>query len=120
MFFSGSKLAQGAEAKIYYICKVTLFTSYENRGLMTKVVRVTDKTYEALSVLAGELQVRAKKIVSLDDAVAFLLAKNSRNSAEFFKNLKKQHSRGRKRRFNSKQSRQDAIKRHPEHFRSVA
>jgi len=120
MFFSNLAGRGRFKAIIYYICKVILFTSYEKRGLMTKVVRVADKTYEALSVSAGALQVRAKKIVSLDDAVAFLLAKNSGNSAEFFKNLKKKPSRGRKRRFHTRQSRQDAIKSHPEHFRSVA
>jgi len=88
---------------------------------MTKLVRVSDGSYEKLSVLAGKLQVEVRKIVSLDDAVAFLLASHEGKTAGFVKKLKNRPSRGRKRQISAKQhSKTGAGRRHPEHFRSVS
>lgn len=56
---------------------------------MSKVIRVRDKTYRGLAVLAGRLQAEFGFFVSVDDAIGFLLAKNNKNLRVFKKNLRK-------------------------------
>ena len=58
---------------------------------MTKLVRVSRKTYEKLHVLAGRLQVRHKKPVSLDETINHLLknSKKTQKQAEKSKNDQK-------------------------------
>ena len=55
---------------------------------MTNVIRVKRDTYERLALLAGELQMRMKRFVSVDDAVRFLIAKNDRKLPAYWKDLR--------------------------------
>ena len=56
---------------------------------MDKVIRVREKTYRNLAVLAGTMQAEHGFFVSVDDAVSFLLAKNSGKLRDFKKSLRK-------------------------------
>ena len=55
---------------------------------MTNVIRVKRDTYERLALLAGELQMRMKRFVSVDDAVRFLIAKNDKRLPAYWKDLR--------------------------------
>lgn len=52
---------------------------------MAKLVRLSEKTYADLSKTAGLLQARAGRVVSLDDATAYLCARNSGRTRVFLK-----------------------------------
>ncbi|MFQ5406125.1 MAG: hypothetical protein ACE5DI_03145 [Candidatus Micrarchaeia archaeon] len=60
---------------------------------MSKLIRLSEKTYQDLSKVAGSLQVRAKKAVSLDEAVAYLCAKHEKRAKGFWKKLKSKKQR---------------------------
>jgi len=57
-----------------------------------RVVRLKEKTYRNLAVLAGRLQAELGVFVSVDDAAGYLLAKNNKKMREFKKNLRKNKS----------------------------
>lgn len=55
---------------------------------MTKLIRITEETYAELSTLAGKLQARLKRMVSLDDAVQYLLSVKNHETREYWRKLK--------------------------------
>ncbi len=64
---------------------------------MAKLVRLGEKSYAELSKVAGGLQMRAKRVISLDEAVGYLCARACGRGKTFWKKLRaKKENRGRK------------------------
>ncbi len=65
---------------------------------MSKLVRLGENSYAELSRVAGSLQMRAKRVISLDEAVAYLCAREGGNSKSFWKRVSgRKEARGRPR-----------------------
>ena len=62
---------------------------------MSTLLRLSAQTYQDLSKIAGTLQVRAKKVISLDEAVSFLCAKHEKRAKGFVSGLKTKKPRKR-------------------------
>lgn len=61
-----------------------LYTKSQNiNGDKMVTVRVKEKTYKELNVLAGKLQTRFKKPVSVDEAINYLVKKSKLRASNF-------------------------------------
>ena len=55
---------------------------------MTKLIRVKRDTFEKLVRLAGKLQMKLKRVVSLDETVNYLLARKGKDVKAFLQKTK--------------------------------
>lgn len=53
-----------------------------------RVIRVKENTFGKLAALAGKLQVKYRKIMSIDDAVFYLLCKEDGEKRKFAERVK--------------------------------
>ncbi|MFH0922825.1 MAG: hypothetical protein V1811_02085 [Candidatus Micrarchaeota archaeon] len=65
---------------------------------MTKLVRVKKPTFEKLVHLAGKLQIRLKRVVTLDEAINYSMAQKEKDVKAFLQKISEKKQKPKKRR----------------------